>query len=499
MKSLIALLPVLAIALPLPLGGCGGGGADLGLTPGHEGGAPGAGGSGGAGGEGDGSAGTGGAGGAGTGGESAGGGGAGGEGGAGGSTPTGVLPVLVIDTGGKAIAKEVKTDAAMYVVENHDGTLVGIESRPRNFDGHIGIEVRGSSSTSFPKKSYGVETRNALGEQSDFGMLGLPAESDWILYGPYTDKTFMRDKLVYDVGRALGRYQPRSRFVEVLIDGAYKGVYVFLEKIKRGKERVPVAKVAPDAVSGDITGGYILKREDSSASGGWTSATGTPWQYHYPKPADITPEQSAYIKGYVDTFEAMMEGPSFSDPAKGYAAWIDVPSFVDFAIMNELSRNVDGYRKSTYMYKESDTDGGRLFMGPLWDFNIAFGNADYCGGDDVQGFQFDKGECPDQARVPDWWVSLMADPAFSTKLRCRWEALRKGVLSDASLAARLDGYRAELALAEPRDHQTWKTLGTYVWPNPYIGQTYEDELGYLKTWITERSAWLDQNMPGTCP
>jgi hypothetical protein len=344
-----------------------------------------------------------------------------------------------------------------------------------------------------------MEARDALGEDISVSLIGMPAESDWVLYGPYTDKTFMRDKLAYDVGRELGRYAPRSRFVEVVINGMYEGVYVFLEKIKRGSDRVPIPKVAPDLVSGDVTGGYIIKLENGDASGGWYSAMGTAWQYQYPNPALVTPDQSAYIKKYVDSFEAMMAGPSFSDPAKGYAKWIDVPSFVDFLIMNELSRNVDGYRKSAYMYKTSDVFGGTIYMGPFWDFNIAFGNADYCAGESVQGFQYTGGACVDQNQIPAWWKRLMTDAAFTKALRCRWKELRKGILTDASLLAKLDGYAEELKVAEPRDHQRWDTLGNYVWPNPYVGQTYSDEINYLKSWLTDRAAWLDQNMPGVCP
>jgi hypothetical protein len=309
----------------------------------------------------------------------------------------------------------------------------------------------------------------------------------------------MRDKLVYDVGRELGRYAPRSRFVEVFVDGGYVGVYVFLEKIKRSPDRVAVPKVAPDLASGDVTGGYIIKLEDGNASGGFYSTMGTAWQYHYPNASLITPDQASYLKKYVDSFESMMMGPTFSDPSVGYTARTDVASFVDFFLMNELTHNVDGYRKSAYMYKNSDAFGGRIYMGPLWDFNIAFGNADYCGGESPQGFQYDGGECPDQDRIPPWWKKLVADPSFAKAARCRWKELRKDLLADASLLARIDGYVEELALAEPRDHMKWKTLGKYVWPNPYVGQTFADEVAYLKQWITARTAWLDQNLPGACP
>jgi hypothetical protein len=491
MKLQVSVIPVLALSLFA--GSCGGSDADFRL-PSSSDGAAGMGGSGGA----PDPVGAGGQGGSGMGG-SGGSGGMAGSGGSGGAPLPKVLPVLVIDTEGKQIVEEVKVDAAMYVVEDHDGTLQGIESQPRTFEGPIGIEVRGSTSAGFPKKSYGVEIRDGLGQDTDFPLLGLPAESDWVFYGPYTDKTYMRDKLAYDLGRAMKRYQPRTRYAEVILNGAYRGVYIVVERIKRGLHRVPIAKVAPDAATGDITGGYIFKREATSAQNGWYSAAGTPWQFHYPKSGDILPEQSAYLKGYVDAFEAMMTGPQFSDPAQGYTKWLDVPSFIDFAIVQELSKNVDGYRKSAYFHKDADGDGGKLHMGPLWDFNIAFGNADYCAGAQTSGFVYLANSCPDMQQIPAWWKRLMLDAAFTKELRCRWNDLRTGAFADGEMLAMLDQYREATKVAEVRDHETWKVIGTYVWPNPYVGQTYEDELSHLKTWITARAAWLDANMPGTCP
>lgn len=486
MKLQVSVISVLTLSLFT--GSCGGSDADFRLPSVHDG-VAGMGGSGGA----PGSGGAGGRGGSGMG-------GLGGSGGAGGEAVLpNVLPVLVIDTQGNAIVEELKVDAMMYVVEDHDGTLQGIESRPRTFDGPIGIEIRGSTSSNFPKKSYGVEIRDGLGQDTDAPLLGLPAESDWVFHGPYTDKTYMRNKLAYELGRAMKRYQPRSRYAELYVNGDYQGVYLIVEKIKRGLHRVPIAKVAPDAAAGDITGGYIFKREASSAQGGWYSAAGTPWQFHYPQSGDILPAQSAYLTGYVDEFETMMAGPQFSDPATGHTKWLDVPSFIDFAIVQELSKNIDGYRKSAYFYKDADGDGGKLHMGPLWDFNIAFGNADYCGGAPTAGFVYLANACVDMQQIPAWWKRLMLDPAFTKELRCRWESLRTGSFSDGAILAMLDDYREATKEAEVRDHQTWKVIGTYLWPNPYVGQTYDDELTYLKTWVTGRAAWLDANMPGTCP
>lgn len=425
----------------------------------------------------------------------------GGAGGAGGVVFPGILPVLQVSTkGGASIIEDVKVDASLVVIEDHDGTLQNLATRPHTFEGPIGIEIRGNTSAGFPKKSYGFETRDAAGDDFDAALLGMPAESDWVLHGPYSDKALMRNKLTYDLGRALGRYAPRTRFVELFVNDEYIGVYVFLEKIKRNAKRVDIPSVATSAMTGDISGGYIIKLEAGVADGGWFSAAGTAWQYHYPKFDAISVEQSGYLQNHIDGFESVMFGPKFSDPSNGFQAWIDIPSFVDFAIITELGRNIDGYRKSTYMYKDADINGGLLYMGPLWDFNLAFGNAEYCGGAVIDGFVYTGIDCPDgAAQIPKWWNRLMADPVFTKALRCRWESLRQGELSDASLMKRIDGYREEVKVAEPRDHAAWGNIGVYVWPNAFIGATYEDEVAYMKKWTQDRAAWLDAKLPGTCP
>jgi hypothetical protein len=170
--------------------------------------------------------------------------------------------------------------------------------------------------------------------------------------------------------------------------------------------------------------------------------------------------------------------------------------------MTELSRNVDGYRKSAYFTKDRDSAGGRLHAGPIWDFNIAFGNADYCGGELTSGFQFERDPdvrgCSDELEIGPYWKALTEDEPFANQLRCRWQALRGGVLSDAALEAHVDALATQLAVAEPRDNEVWQTVGVCMWPNPVCPDTYAGEIEYLKTWLNGRTAWLDANLPGRC-
>ncbi len=403
------------------------------------------------------------------------------------------LPLFSITTDGIEIVDEPKIDAQITISEK--GNVV--------HDGMIGIEIRGSSSQMFPKKSYGFETRDAENNDTDVSLLGFPEEEDWILYAPYSDKSLVRNLLIYDLAHDMNRYASRSQLVEVSINGDYRGVYVFMEKLKRDIERININKLKDDENSGeDLTGGYILKidkgfDEQNSFSSQWGSSMDSDSQeirfiYTYPKANKIAPEQKDYISTYINDFETALASDNFTDPVNGYSAFIDVDSFVDFFILNELSNNVDGYRISTYMHKDKN---GKLKMGPIWDFNLAFGNADYCSGGepDVWAYEFNE-RCPsDSLSVPFWWSRLLEDPSFVTLLKERWGALRGSTLSTASVRSKVDGYIDVLdrSGALKTNFDTWDVLGNYVWPNVFIGDTYIEETDYLKGWISNRTVWMD--------
>jgi len=180
----------------------------------------------------------------------------------------------------------------------------------------------------------------------------------------------------------------------------------------------------------------------------------------------------------------------------GYRTHIDVSSFVDFFLINELNRNVDGYRLSTFIYKDKDKNGetGKLTLGPIWDFNLAFGNADYCHGSDIEGwaYKFNDVCSADFWLVPFWWERLLSDPAFAGQVKLRWFTLREGAWSTGAIDAMIEGYAEMLADAQNRNFQRWPVIGSYVWPNNFVGSTYREEIDYMKNWIHERAAWLDQ-------
>lgn len=419
------------------------------------------------------------------------------------------LPIIKINTYGQAITDDPKISARMEIIDNGPGIRNYTSDTPNVYNGFIGIETRGSSSQMFPKKSFGLETWDSSGAEIDTALLGMPSESDWILNANYTDKTLMRNVLSYDRSAAMGHYASRTRYCEVILNGQYQGVYIFMEKIKRDPGRVDIARLtAADTSGDDLTGGYILKVDKftGGSGGGWLSLypppSGGPQptiQHEYPELNQILPVQAQYIESYCDSFEIALHGPNFSNPLSGYRKYIDVASWADYFLLNELSKNVDGYRISTYFYKKKDSDGGLLHMGPVWDYDIAWGNANYYGGDVSSGYSYQFSNTGDGFQVPFWWSRLMLDPFWKNTVRCRWEDLRDSLLSTPTLHNWIDSVGNLLDESQSRNFNMWPILGVYVWPNPNpIPPDYAGVKQELKNWISARAGWLDLNLPGTC-
>jgi len=418
------------------------------------------------------------------------------------------LPIVIVNTNGQDIPNENKITAHMGIIDNGPGETNHLSDPYNHYDGFIGIELRGSSTLWFPKKQFAVETRDSLGENNNVSLFGMPEENDWIFNAPYTDKSLMRNVLIYKMARDAGRYASRSHYFELVINGDYRGVYVMLEKVKRDGNRVDIDKLNPDDISGDdLTGGYIIKIDkwDGENVGGWYSEpqledyNGINYQYHYPKPDEIVPEQQQYIINHIDDFEQVMISENFSDPSSGYASIINWYSFVDYFIMQEITKNVDGYRLSSYLYKDKDSNDGRLVAGPIWDFNLGFGNADYCDGGSTTGWAIDFNlVCPgDSYQIPFWWYLIWSDESFRWSVQQRWHDLRQTMLSNTVVNAVIDSLRDHIGVAADRNFERWPTLGEYVWPNYFIGETYEEEVEYLRDWIMTRMEWMDNELLAT--
>lgn len=420
------------------------------------------------------------------------------------------LPIVIIDTYGQEIPDDPKLMVGMKIIDNASGERNYLTDTPVH-DGFAGIELRGSSSQQFPKKSFGFETWDSNGEELDVSLLGMPEETDWILNANYTDKTLMRNTLAYRLSQEMGHYATRHKYVEVVLNGNYHGVYIFSEKIKRDGDRVDIAKLTNTMNSGDpLTGGYIFKIDKQTGSGGdgWISDYPPPahpsgqtifFQYEYPKSDVITPQQKEYISSYMDTFEGALAGPFFDDPENGWRKYAVESTFIDYFIVNEISKNVDGYRLSTFIHKERESLGGKLRLGPVWDYDLGFRNADYCAGDVVTGWAYQFPCQYDYWQVPFWWQRLLQDSLFADHLKCRWENLRINKLTNAWFENYVDSLATLLDEGQQRNFIKWPILGIYVWPNPQpIPATYAGEIDALKSYLNSRLAWLDQNMPGYC-
>jgi hypothetical protein len=382
----------------------------------------------------------------------------------------------------------------MGIIDNGFGFINSINDPFNIYNGKISIEYRGSQSQSFPKKSYALETQNSIGNNNNVSLLGMPVENDWILYAPYSDKSLMRNFLTFDLGRKLGNYSPRTVYCELVVNGDYKGIYILMEKIKRDNDRVDIAKLDTNDLAGDsLTGGYIIKVDKFTGTGGWedswqsnySTIGGNPLtiQYHYPESDDMLPQQKSYIESYVDSFEYALSASFFADTTIGYNKYIDVNSFIDFYIVKELTLNLD--RHSTFMYKDRRSNGGKLTMGPLWDFNLAFGNVDYSNGGIPTGWVVNSVFGGDH---PFWFERLLDDTTYQNKLKCRWEYLRERSFSQDSIFNFIDSISFYLDSAQQRNFQRWNLLSPF----------FQKEIDILKDWLEDRLVWLDSNMPGNC-
>lgn len=416
------------------------------------------------------------------------------------------LPIIVINTNGQSIMDDPKIDCEMGIIWNGEGNRNYLTDAFNDYDGRIGIEIRGSTSQQYPKKSYSIETRDDQGNNLNVNLLGMPKENDWILYGAYPDKSLMRNEITYALFSSMQPWSPRFVYCELVVNGEYLGVYTLLEKIKRDDDRVDIEKLDANDDSGDeLTGGYIIKvdKPTGSSSTPWISAyqEKLKFLYHDPKYDELTENQRAYIKDYVSTFEDAVYSEDFMDSEKGYRQYINTASFIDFMIMQELGRTVDGYRSSSFMYKDRDSKGGQLSCGPMWDFNLSYGNADYCDAFLLEGWQYNFSEvCGDffNSEPPNWWARMLEDSTYSNELQCRWKDLRSTILSTQNINTWIDSMALYLDESQTRNFEKWPILGEYVNWNYYIGENFQEEVDYLKWWFQARSEYLDENFPGTC-
>jgi len=408
------------------------------------------------------------------------------------------LPIVQIDTYGQEIQYNEYTVADMKIIWNGDDERNYPDNPPNDYDGRIEIKTRGHSSYSFPKKQYRIETQDSLGNNLNVSLLGLPAENDWILYGPYSDKSLIRNVLVYTLAAEINDYAPRTKFCELILNGDYLGVYVLTEKIKRDDNRVDITKLYPEENSEPgITGGYIFKRDrvDDGDVAIRLNNTGLEFVITEPGADDISSSQKNWLEKYLNDFESALYNSNGN-----YGDYIDVLTFADNFLIVEFTKNIDGYRLSTYFYKDRNE---KIKAGPVWDYNLSLGNADYNDGWTAEGWYY-----PLIWEMDVYWFGdLINDPEFNNLCATRWQELRQNTLNIPHIFSLIDDWTELLNESQERNFSRWLILGLYIWPNPgypesgsygYPSPTsgapesWRGEIEYLKDFISGRAQWMDE-------
>jgi hypothetical protein len=401
------------------------------------------------------------------------------------------LPIVILNTGGFDIPDEPKIEATMKIIERPDNELNYVldESNPDylDFDGPIQIEVRGSSSQLFSKKQYSLTTYDSKGEKDNVKLLGLPKENDWILNALAYDTTFVRDYISYKLSNSLNQYASRAEYCELILNGEYKGIYMLLEKLKADDNRINIKKIKDDDNElPDLTGGYIVKSDKiegteelgwSMPSYGWGNVN---FAYEVPKPEDKTSQQDDYIQNVFNQLAETSYSPSNTSLFDGYPSLIDIPSFIDFMLLNELASNVDAYQFSTFFHKDR---GSKLRAGPVWDFNLTFGNDLFEWGYDRSKYniwQFQDGN-----RGARFWTDLFYDPDFSCYLTKRWRELTASgqVLNENIIHELIDETVTNILDAVNRQEQVWN-----------MDINFGVRIANIKNFVSQRINWISDQL-----
>jgi len=390
------------------------------------------------------------------------------------------FPVIKIESNHSIT--EIKDEATVYVYSNSNESKEASSHSP-DYKGKCTLKIRGNTSKEFRKKGFKLELTDSI--ERNISLLGMPKEHDWVLHGPYKDISLIRNKFAYDMAMDIGYYAARTEFCELIINNEYLGIYLLTEKIKADKNRVNIMK---NELSKDTIESYIIKidkgkgiifRSDykSKIDSGWS-------QYFYsvyPSYNQITKKQRQIIFREINDFEQSLL-------AKGslYMDKINLESFVDYFIIQELTRNIDAYRLSTFIHKYKD---GKLNMGPVWDFNYSLGITNYNDGYKFEGWVYQS------KAVPFWWEKLLEKNEFKTLLINRWFDLRKDIVCLDSINRRIDDLVFGIDPdAMDRNFVRWNVFNEKLWVRQVAVSSYDEEIEYIKNWLKNRIIWIDENI-----
>lgn len=363
------------------------------------------------------------------------------------------LPRLHIDLEGAIddIERDQYMDAEISLEGTSDYNISKVAAR---------IRGRGNSTWGAPKKPYQIRFDEKM------PVLGMLEDRRWVLLAHHADKSLLRNELTFELAK-LSRFDwsPQGEFVDVYIDDEYRGTYQLCHKVEATANRVAL---------GDT--GFLLEIDqlDRLNSDDVYFETNT-YLYNIKDP-DLQFGDARYqaVEAFVNEVESTLLGPDVLHPTEGYKKYVDVSSFVDYYLINEITRNTDAkFYSSTFL---TYVPGQPLKLGPIWDFDLSLGNVDYNDNYLIEGFYM---------KDAPFFAPLFDDPSFVQEIKDQFE-----VFYEEKESIKEHIVQKSEILSRTKNFEQWETLGEYVWPNHVYFDTYEEEVAYMIDWFDKRMEWL---------
>lgn len=371
--------------------------------------------------------------------------------------------------------------------ENYVTSVVRIEDPSQlytdgeTFSASAGVRGRGNSTWGMPKKPYKIK----LNEKAR--LLGMSKDKEWALLANYSDKSLLRNLTAFEISRITEmNWTPKSISVEFYLNGNYQGVYTLTEQVKVSSERVDIDLVKETDNSGEaLTGGYFIELDFHFDEGERFKTDLKQLPLMFKDPDEPTKEQLAYVKNFFNSAEQALYSDHFTNPETGYTRYIDMESFVKYFIVQELTKNCDGnMRGSCYLTLPRN---GKVTQPTVWDFDIAFGNANHIVDEGATSRGWDGWYIK---TCSPWFDQFFKDPAFVSALKTKWNALKPQL---DQLPQFIDKNTGSLQYAQKRNFNKWN-IHEIEWPNYADRGSYEGEITFLKEFIVKRLEWLDREI-----
>ena len=378
------------------------------------------------------------------------------------------LPILYVNTSGVAI------DSKEDYVEGVS-SIVGGTNYPSFQDLEMKIKGRGNSTWwqggIWGKKPYQIK----FGDKTE--VLNMPKDKKWVLLAELSDKSLIRNKIAREIAN-ISRfdYVPQAEYSEVFINEQHVGTYLIGQKVEESKNRVNIGNTGYLIEIDTDANGRIETDDVYFRSSQWSSRY-EDGVFNIKEPSlEYDSEEFNLIKDHVNDFEKALFGNNFKDPDLGYRSFIDLPSFIDWFLVNEISKNQDARSYSSIYFNY--IPGEKIKMGPVWDFDLAFGNVDYSNAENPEGFWIKENL---------WFKRMFEDPYFSDLVNTRFNYYENNL---SSILSKVDEFENYLSKSQKKNFEIWDILSKDVWPIPVKYDTHREYVEYLKNWIDTRMLWL---------